>query len=92
MPRPPVRRVEPLGEYLLHPLHDLRQFQPVLRPDVKGKPVILKLQPPDLEHEPKFRLSKHGGKDGQGLIPAEQGFPVIDTGTDFVPNSLCEYT
>jgi hypothetical protein len=88
MPRPPVRRIEPLREHLFKPLHNVRQFQPVLRPDVNGKPVILKLQPPDFEHEPKFRLMEHGGKDGQCLIMAKQGFPVVDTGTDFVPDSL----
>jgi hypothetical protein len=35
MPRSPVDHVEPGGESLLDPLHDLRQLEPVARLDVE---------------------------------------------------------
>jgi hypothetical protein len=92
MPDPPGFRVVPLGEYLLHPLHDVRQFKPVLRPDVKREPVILKTELPNLEDKPKHSLIEHLCKDRQCPVAAKEGFPVIDPGTDFVPHSLSKYT
>jgi hypothetical protein len=31
------------------------------------------------------RLKQHGFKYGYGIGTAEQSFPVVDVGTDFVP-------
>jgi hypothetical protein len=92
MPDPPGRRVVPLRKHLLHPLHDVRQFQPILRLDVKFQPVILKAQAPNPEDEPKHCLAEDRRKDRQCPGVAKEGFPVIDTGTDLVPHSLSKYT
>jgi hypothetical protein len=92
MPDPPFRRIVPLRKYLLHPLHDVRQFQPVLRLDVKRKPVILKMQMANPEDEPKHGLAEDLFEDPQRPVAAEEGFPVIDAGADFVPHSLSKYT
>jgi hypothetical protein len=92
MPNPPIRRVVPLGKHLFHPLHDVRQFKPVLRFDVKREPVILKAQIPNPENKPKHGLLKHLGEDRQCPVAAKEGFPVIDTGPDFVPHTLSKYT
>jgi hypothetical protein len=40
MPDPPIRPVEPLREYLLEPLHDIREFKPVSRQNVEREPIV----------------------------------------------------
>jgi hypothetical protein len=92
MPGPPRRTVVPLREGLLHPLHYIRKFQPVFRPDIKRKQITLKTQALNLEGKPAFRLKEHLFKNLPGRILAEQGFPVVDLGADFVPNTLLEYS
>jgi hypothetical protein len=92
MPDPPFRRVVALCEYLFHPFHDVRQFQPLFRLDVKREPVILKMQPANSEDEPAHGLAEDLFEDPQRPAAAEEGFPVIDTGTDFVPHFLSKYT
>jgi hypothetical protein len=64
VPYPPHQAVIPLGEHLLHPLHNLRQGKSVLRLDVKRKLVILKPEAPDLEREAEHRFLED---------PVEQG-------------------
>jgi hypothetical protein len=90
MPRPPGLPVVPLGKRLLYPLHYLRKLQPVLRPDVKRKPVTFKTQAADLEYKPKFRLMEYPEENVPGFRDEEQRFPVVDLGADFVPNTLLE--
>jgi hypothetical protein len=92
VPGSPGRHVIPLGEYLLHPLHDFRQLKPVFRLDIKHKPVLLDPQTANRETKPKHGLLEHPGENGQGFGAAEEGFPVVDTGTDFVPHILSEFT
>jgi hypothetical protein len=79
-----------LREGLLQPLHDSGKFQPVLGPDVKRKPVILKTQMANLEDKPKFRLMEHPVEKRPDFRPPEQRFPVVDLGADFVPDTLLE--
>jgi hypothetical protein len=81
-----------LREGLLQPLHYFGKLQPVLRPDIKREQIALKTPPPNLEGKPKFRLMEHLFKNLPGRILAEQGFPVVDLGADFVPYTLLEYT
>jgi hypothetical protein len=90
MPDPPVHPVKPLREHLFQPLHDLREFKPVRRQNVERKPIILK--PQSTDHEPilPFRLTEDPGEQGHGVMPPEQGFPVVNTGTYFIPNTLSE--
>jgi hypothetical protein len=101
MADPPIRPVVPLGEHLFQPLHDSRKFQPVRRFNVKRQPVIRKTQPANLENKPEFRLPEYPGEQYQGFIgdrprsagpQAEQRFPVVDAGMDFVTHPLFEYT
>jgi hypothetical protein len=92
MPDPPLRPVYPLGKHLLQPLHNFRQFHPVRRLDKKPQPIILKPQSADRETKPEPRLTKHPGKDIQGRIAAEKGFPIVDPGTDIVPYVLSQHT
>jgi hypothetical protein len=35
---------------------------------------------------------KHPGEDRQGLMEAEEGFPVVDAGADLVPHILPQYS
>jgi hypothetical protein len=79
MPYPPFLHIIPLRKYLLHPL----QYY---------KPIILKTQAAPLKDEPLFRLPEDPGKEGKGLRVTEQGFPVVNTGTDMVPHSLFKDT
>jgi hypothetical protein len=58
VPRPLLRAVVLLGEYLLHPFHNLGQPVPVGRLDVKSQQVILKTQAADFEGKPRFALEK----------------------------------
>jgi hypothetical protein len=92
MSRPPHCPVVPLREGLLHPLHYFRKLQPVCRPDIKREQIALKTQSLNLEGKPEFRLMEHLLKNFPGLIHAEQEFPVVDLGADFVPNTLLEYS
>jgi hypothetical protein len=92
MPDPPVIPVVPHGKGLLQPLHYRREFQAVCWLDVKGQPVIGKTQPANREDKPKGGLTEHLVKQGQGMPPAEQGFPVVDPGTDCVPHPLFQFT
>jgi hypothetical protein len=91
VPRPPRLPVVPLREGLLQPLQYVGKFQPILRPDIKRKPIILKTQAANLEDEPKFRLTKHPVEKLPNLTFLEQGFPVVDLGADFVPDTLFKY-
>jgi hypothetical protein len=88
MPDPPRLAVVPLGKHLFQPLHDSGKFKPVRRLDIKAQPVIRKTKRADLENEPKPRLTKDPGKKRQSRRVPEQRFPVVDTGTDFVPYPL----
>jgi hypothetical protein len=91
VPDPPVIPVVPLGKGLLQPLHYRREFQAVRGLYIKGQPVVGKPQPANREDKPKGGLTEHPVKQGQGMTPAEQGFPVVDPGTDFVPHPLFQY-
>jgi hypothetical protein len=88
MPDPPVHPVKPLREYLLHPLHDLRKLKSVRRLNVEGKPVILKPKQTNLKGIPFFRLPEDAVKEGKCDGPSEQGLPIVDAGTYFVPDTL----
>jgi hypothetical protein len=90
MPDPAHRPVVTLGKRLLYPLHDSGKLQAVRRPDVKRKPIVLKTQAAKLEDKALFRLMEHPDENRPGLIPSEQRFPVVDLGTDFVPDTLLE--
>jgi hypothetical protein len=90
MPGPPGLPVVPLGEGLLQPLHYFGKLQPILRLDIKRKPIILKTQSPNLEDKPKFRLMEHLVEKRPDFRPPEQWFPVVDLGADFVPDTLLE--
>jgi hypothetical protein len=90
MPGPSCRSVVPLRKGLLHPLHYIRQFQPIRRPDIKPEQITLKTQALNIEGKPKFRLMEHLLKNLPGRILAEQGFPVVDLGADLVPHTLLE--
>jgi hypothetical protein len=92
MPHPPRRRVVPLGKYLLHPLHNPRQFKPIRRPDIKPQPVILNSQPANLEGKPQHGLPENPGEHPQHFGAAEKGFAVVNTGADFVPHPLSKNT
>jgi hypothetical protein len=88
MPDPPVQPVKPLREYLLHPLHDLRKLKPVRRLNVKRKPVILKPKQTNIEGIAFFRLPEDPVEEGESGGPSEQGLPIVDAGTYFVPDTL----
>jgi hypothetical protein len=88
MPNPPGLPVVPLREGLFQPLHDSGKFQSILRPDIKREPVTLKTQGANLEDKPMFRLIKHLVEKRPDFGPAEQRFPVVDLGADFVPDTL----
>jgi hypothetical protein len=92
MPDPPGLPVVPLGKRLFQPLHDSGKFQPILRLDVKRKPIILKAQGAYLEDKPMFRLMEHPGENRPDFRPPEQRFPVVDLGADFVPDTLSEFS
>jgi hypothetical protein len=92
MPRPSRLTVVPLREGLLHPLHYIRQLQPILRPDIEPEQITFKSQSLNLEGKPEFRFMEHLLKNLPGRILAEQGFPVVDLGVDFVPHTLLEYS
>jgi hypothetical protein len=92
MPDPPGLPVVPLREGLLQPLHYFGEFQPVPGLDVKRKPIILKAQRANLEDKPMFRLTEHPGEKRPDFGPAEQRFPVVDLGADFVPDTLLKYS
>jgi hypothetical protein len=92
VPGPSHRTVVPLREGLLHPLHYIRQLQPVLRPDIKPEQITFKTQSPNLKGKPVFRLTEYLFKNLPGRILAEQGFPVVYLGLDFVPHTLLEYS
>jgi hypothetical protein len=92
MPDPPRPPVVPLGEGLLHPLHNLGKLQAIFRLDIKLEQITLITQALNLEDKAKFRLMEHLLKNLPGLILAEQGFPVVDLGVDFVPHTLLEYS
>jgi hypothetical protein len=92
MPDPPLRPDAPPGEGLLHPFHNSGKLQPILRLHIEHKPVILKTQDANLEDKPEPRLPEHTGKKRPGPVPSEQGLPIVDTGTNFVPHTLFEFT
>jgi hypothetical protein len=92
MPNPSRRRVVPLGEYLLHPLHNPRQFKPIRRSDIKPQPVILNTQSANLEGKPQHGLPEYPGEHPQRFSVAKDGFAVVDTGADFIPHPLSKNT
>jgi hypothetical protein len=65
-------------------------LQPVLRPDIKLQQITLKTQALNFEGKPAFRLMEHLFKNLPGRILAEQEFPVVNLGADFVPDTLLE--
>jgi hypothetical protein len=77
-----------LRKRLFQPLHDSGELQPVLGLDVKRKPIIFKTQATNFEDKPALRFPKHLSENRPGLRPAEQRFPVVDAGADFVPDTL----
>jgi hypothetical protein len=92
VPAPSRLPVVPLREGLLQPLHYIRKFQPVLRLDVKRKQIAFKAQATNLEDKPKLCLMKHPAKNIPDFRLQEQGFPGVDLGADFVPDTLLEYS
>jgi hypothetical protein len=88
MPDPPLHPVKSLRKYLLHPLHNLRKLKPVRRLNVKGKPVILKPQHTNLEDIAFSRLPEDAVEEGESGGPSEQRLPIVDAGTNFVPDTL----
>jgi hypothetical protein len=92
MPDPSRLPVVPLRECLLQPLHDSGKFKPIFRLDIKRKPVILKARGADLEDKPMFRLMEHPVENHPDFRDAEQWFPVVDLGADFVPDTLSEFS
>jgi hypothetical protein len=81
-----------LREYLLHPLYNLRQFKPVRGLDIKDEPVILDPHLSNGEDKPVHGFPEDPGEDSQGIGTAEEGFAVVDVGTDFVPDMVSEYS
>jgi hypothetical protein len=65
-----------------------------IKPDfrIKLQQITLKTQALNPEGKPKFRLMEHLAKNLPGLILAEQEFPVVDLGLDFVPHTLLEFS
>jgi hypothetical protein len=92
MPRPPCQRVVPLGEGLFQPLHDGRKLQPIFRFDVEPKLVRFKMEAPDLESEAERGFPKNPGKESGGLGQAEDLLPVVNLGSNFVPDPLSEFS
>jgi hypothetical protein len=90
VPDPPCLPVVPFRKRLFQPFHDTGKFQPILRLDIKRKPIIFKTQATNLEDKPALRFPKHLSENRSGLRPAEQWFPVVDAGADFVPDTLLE--
>jgi hypothetical protein len=92
VPYPPGQRVVPLGEGLLHPLHDFRQRHPVLRLDVERQPDILDAEAPNLEGEAERGFPEDLAEEGGGFGEAKEGLPVVDSGAYFIPNALSEFS
>jgi hypothetical protein len=92
MSYPPFLPVIPLGKYLFHPLHNYRQLPPSFRFNIKGQPIIRKTEAPNSEGETAGRFAEHPDKNRPGLTAAEEGFPVVDAGTDFVPHARFQFT
>jgi hypothetical protein len=92
VPYPPRQSVVPLGESLLHPLHDLRQRHPVFRLDIESEPVILDAEAPDLKRETECGFVEDLAEKGGGFGSAEDRFPVIDPGAYFIPDALSEFS
>jgi hypothetical protein len=92
VPDPSVIPVVPQGKGLLQPLHDRRQLKPIRGFDIKRQPVVGKTQPANREGKPAFRLPEYLVKQRQGVTPAEQGFPVVYPGADFVPHPVFQFT
>jgi hypothetical protein len=80
-----------LREHLLHPLHNSRKLQPVFGLDVKADPVGLNAEAPDLEGEAEHGFPEHPIKQGDGPGLAEEGLPVVDAGSHFIPNALGKF-
>jgi hypothetical protein len=92
MPAPPGQSIVPLGEYLLHLLHNSRKLKPIFRLDVEAHPVALNAEAPDLERETQHSFPKNPYEKGGGPGLAENGLPVIDAGAHFIPDSLGKLT
>jgi hypothetical protein len=92
MSAPSRQRVVPLGEDLLHPLHNSGKLKPVLGLDVETNPVGLNAEAPDLEGETQHGFPEHPVKQGDGPGLAEERLPVIDAGAHFIPDPLGKLT
>jgi hypothetical protein len=92
MPFPPLGTIVALGKYLFQPFHDSRKFQALGGLDIKLTPILPKTQSPNLENEVHSRLMEDLCKQAQCPRGTEEGFPIVDTGMDFVPDSLFERT
>jgi hypothetical protein len=92
MPFPPLGMIVALGKYLFQPFHNSRKFHPLRRLDIKLKPILSKTQSPNLENEAHAGLLEDLCKQAPCPRGTEEGFPIVDTGMDFVPDSLFERT
>jgi hypothetical protein len=92
VPAPPGQRVVPLGKDLLHLLHNSRKLQSVLGLNVKTNPVSLKLEAPDLEGETEHGFPEHPVEKGDGPGLTEDGLPVVNAGSHFIPDTLGKLT
>jgi hypothetical protein len=81
-----------LSEGLFHPLHDSREPHPVLRPDIEREQVILNAEAPDLEGEAEGGFDEYFVEEGKGCGATEEGLPVVNPGTYFIPNVLGKFS
>jgi hypothetical protein len=88
MPGPIRTQIEPHRKRLLHPLHDRRKLQPVLRLDVERQPFPVKPKPAKLEVEALPRLAKYPAEDLHRLLLTEQRLAVVDRRPNFIPDIL----
>jgi hypothetical protein len=90
MPFPTLGTIVALGKHLFQPFHNSRKFQALCRLDIKLKPIIPKTQSPNLENKARTRLMENLYKHPQCPMGTEEGFPIVDTGMDFIPDPLFE--
>jgi hypothetical protein len=91
MPASSGQFVVPPGEHLFHPLHNSRKLKPVIGLDVKAHPVSLKAEAPDLEGETEHGFPEYPEEEGDGPRAAEERFPVVDAGTNLIPDALGKF-
>jgi hypothetical protein len=85
MPRPPVQHIEPHRKRLLHPLHNLRQQQPVIRPNEKRNLGPAKPQPAQLEPVNLPRLIEHLPKQVSVRLRPKQRLSVVHRRANKIP-------